>query len=82
MNNETQTAVECFSNKSWKLKIRLENKEISIGEYAVAYVKLLDEAKEMEKQQVVEAYGNGYEAGFTSEYCVPEQYYNKTYKTK
>jgi hypothetical protein len=51
MNNETQTAVEWFSNKSWKLKIRLENKEISIGEYAVAYVKLLDEAKEMEREQ-------------------------------
>ena len=42
----------------------------------------ITKAKEMEKQQVVEAYGNGYEAGFTSEYCVPEQYYNKTYKTK
>jgi hypothetical protein len=40
-----------------------------------------EQAKEMQKEQIVEAYGNGYEAGFTSEYCVPEQYYNETFKS-
>jgi hypothetical protein len=51
MNNKQQTAVEWFSNQSWKLKIQLENKEISVGEYAVTYVKLVDKAKEMQQEQ-------------------------------
>ena len=51
MSKDKQTAVEWFSNQSWKLKIQLENKEISLGEYAVTYVKLVDEAKEVEKEQ-------------------------------
>lgn len=36
---------------------------------------------EKEKQHIIEAYGNGYEAGFTSEDFVPEQYYNETFNT-
>jgi hypothetical protein len=36
---------------------------------------------EKEKEMIFKAYGNGYEAGFTSEYCVPEQYYNETFNT-
>jgi hypothetical protein len=60
MSNEKQkTAVEWFSNKSWKLKIQLENKEISVGEYAVTYVKLVDKAKEMEKAQIAKAFDDG-----------------------
>jgi hypothetical protein len=43
---------------------------------------ITQEALPKEKEQIVEAYGNGYEAGFTSEYCVPEHYYNETFKTK
>ena len=76
-----QTAVEWFSNQSWKLKIQLENKEISIGEYAVAYVKLLDESKEMEKNQIMNAYNEGhYHLEFDS--FNPSQYYNKNSNTK
>jgi hypothetical protein len=59
MSNDKQTAVEWFSNQSWKLKIQLENNEISLGEYAVTYVKLVDKAKEMEKEQIVKAFENG-----------------------
>jgi hypothetical protein len=72
-----QTAVEWFSNESWKLKIQLENKEINMGEYAVAYVKLLDESKEMEKNQIMNAYNEGHYHSFN-----PAQYYNKTFNTK
>jgi hypothetical protein len=73
-----QTAIEWFSNKSWKLKIQLENKEINIGEYAVAYVKLVDEAKEMEKEQ----HRKTYHQGLNSNFQYFEQYYNETFNTK
>jgi hypothetical protein len=61
-----KTAVE------WLMEID-KSRAISIEEW--------QQAREMEKEQIVEAYGNGYEAGFTSEYCVPEQYYNETFNT-
>ncbi len=72
-----KTAVEWFSNESWKLKIQLENKEISIGEYAVAYVKLVDEAKEMEREQ----HRKTYHQGLNSNFQYFEQYYNETFNT-
>jgi hypothetical protein len=50
-NNKQQTAVEWFANESWQLKVQLDNQEISVDEYAVAYVRLLYKAKEMEKEQ-------------------------------
>ena len=50
-NNKQQTAVEWFANESWQLKVQLDNQEISVDEYAVAYVRLLYKAKEMEKEK-------------------------------
>jgi hypothetical protein len=56
------TAVEWFANQSWKLKVRLENKEISIGEYGVTYVELLKQAKAKEEEQrkITEDTSDGY----------------------
>jgi hypothetical protein len=79
-----QTAVEWFSNQTWKLKVRLENKEISIGEYGVTYVELFEQAKAMEKEQIMKAHGNktsrtieqGCDVYVTK---TGEQYYNETY---
>jgi hypothetical protein len=72
-----QTAVEWFSNQSWKLKIQLENKEISIGEYAVTYVKLVDEAREMERANIIDAYlTNPLEAKWKN---IGTDYYNETF---
>jgi len=61
-NNKQQTAVEWFSNKTWRLKVQLENKEITIGEYGVTYVELFEQAKEMEKEQnkITENTSDGY----------------------
>jgi len=72
-----KTAVEWFSNESWKLKIQLENKEINMGEYAIAYVKLLDESKEMEREQ----HRKTYHQGLNSNFQYFEQYYNETFNT-
>jgi hypothetical protein len=50
-NTKQQTAVEWFANESCQLKVQLDNQEISVDEYAVAYVRLLYKAKEMENEQ-------------------------------
>jgi len=58
-NNKQQTAVEWFANESWQLKVQLENEEISVGEYAVSYVRLLYKAKEMHKEEITQAWKKG-----------------------
>ena len=45
-------------------------------------IQWFEQAKEMEKEQIKEAYSNGYEAGWDSEDWVPEKYYNETFNTK
>ena len=56
---EKQTAVEWFSDNVWKLKSQLENKEITLFQFCSAYFKRYEQAKEMEKEQIKEAYNNG-----------------------
>ena len=56
-----QTAVEWFHKETWKLKIKLEKQEISIGEYAVIYGELFEQAKQMEQEQLKEMYLKGIE---------------------
>jgi hypothetical protein len=56
-----QTAVEWFHKETWKLKIKLEKQEISIGEYAVIYGELFERAKQMEQEQLKEMYLKGIE---------------------
>lgn len=77
MNNK-QSSVEWFSQQSWKLKVKLENKEITIGEYGVTYVDLLKQAKEKHGNEVRDAFYIGrYEYNnFDSN---STQYYNETY---
>jgi hypothetical protein len=75
-NNKQLTAVEWFSNKTWRLKVQLENKEITIGEYGVTYVELLEQAKEMEKEQMLECYLKA--DVFPRKYEF-EKWYNETY---
>ena len=74
-NNKQQTALEWFANESWQLKVQLENQEISVDEYAVAYVRLLYKAKEMEKERMKDAWDDGL-FGKTDNF---QQYYNETY---
>jgi hypothetical protein len=68
MNNETkQTAVE------WLFK-ELLNSEPNILEWN----KLLEQAKEMEKQQIIQAYNQSWHFR-DKPYETAEQYYNKTF---
>jgi hypothetical protein len=73
---EKQTAVEWFSDNVWKLKSKLENKEITLNKFCSLYFELYEQAKEMEKEQIIEAHGvKQYHKTVNG-----EQYYNETYK--
>jgi hypothetical protein len=78
MSNNKQSSVEWFSKESWKLKVKLENKEITLGEYGVTYVDLLKQAKAMHEQEIINAtiYGNRFQGCYG---LYSEQYYNETY---
>jgi superfamily I DNA and/or RNA helicase len=77
-NNKQQTAVEWFAEKSWKLKVQLENEKISVGEYSVSYVRLLNKAKEMEKEKIIDAWSNGFDEDDRAT-SNPLKYYEQTY---
>jgi hypothetical protein len=59
-----QTAIEWLEKEFNKL-------EATVGVYGIMY-SLIDQAKEMEKEQIMEAYNNGEDRS-------AELYYNKTY---
>jgi hypothetical protein len=77
-----QTAVEWYSQQHLKLLIKLENKELSIGEYPVQHQEILNKAKEMEKEEIMNAYIQGQYDGDTMRDTDAEQYYNETFKKK
>ena len=73
-----QTAVEWFSSNVWKLTSQLISKEITLGRYAVLYFELHEQAEEMEKEQIMEAFEDGNEQSFICKEGI--EYYNETYK--
>ena len=75
-NNKQQSSVEWFANESWQLKIQLDNQEISVDEYAVAYVRLLYKAKAMHKE---EHFNTWWHSISENEPITFEQYYNETF---
>ena len=74
-NNKQQTPVEWFANESCQLKVQLDNQEISVDEYAVAYVILLYKAKEMEKERMIKFCIDW----FISREMNIKEYYKQTY---
>ena len=66
---EKQTSVEWLEKEFVKL-------ESTIGVHGVMY-KLIEQAKEMEKQQIVDAVNSQRQLGWDEK---GEQYYNETYK--
>jgi hypothetical protein len=64
MNMEKQTAIEWLC-KQYHLKKDIE---------------IVKEAKELEKQQIIDAYASGYIDGVAQNKITAEQYYNDTFK--
>jgi hypothetical protein len=87
MSNDKQSSLEWFAKESWKLRIQLENKEITMGEYCVTYYDLFDKAKALHKEEIEDAvyWGNikGYDEHKRT--CIDDedqQYYNETFNPK
>jgi len=75
MNNNKQTAVEWLEKEFVKL-------EATIGVYSKMY-EIIEQAKEMEKQQVINAHLTGLIHPLEMEATKQaEQYYNKTFKSE
>jgi hypothetical protein len=68
-----QTAVEWLFKERLGLTLQLENRRISHRSWELQMVKLYEQAKEMEKQQIMQAH-------YAPKYgCFSEDYYNETY---
>jgi phage regulator Rha-like protein len=80
-----QTAVDYYSNKIGRITSDLVIGKITGKQFVMLEIKLLDTAKEMEKQQIEDAFANGvddeYEYHINNEPRTnSKEYYNKTFK--
>jgi len=71
-NDKQQTAVEWFGMEMGKLFAQYHGKIICIGEFHKKRFELEEQAKEMEKEQIINAFNNG-------ENKSAILYYNETY---
>jgi len=80
-----QTAVEWLFGETLGLTLQLENKRISHRNWELQMVKLFEQAKEMEKQQIIKAFDEGQEYEYqyhinSAPKFYSETYYQETYK--
>jgi hypothetical protein len=75
-----QTAVEWYENEINALFDKYENKEISESEFLIMKHNLFYPAKEMEKEQIMDAYDEGWSDGFDDK-DLNAEYYNETFNT-
>ena len=80
-NNKQQTAVEWLAKSYVDLLTKLNNEEISLKEFEIQYIELLEQAKEMEKDQINDAYFQGFEDNVwdSLDDNFNLEYYNETY---
>jgi hypothetical protein len=89
-NTETminnKLAVEWLAKSYVDLLTKLNNEEISLKEFEIQYIELLEQAKEMQKEQIITAYNKGTVHGIDyPESTLPltgEQYYKETYENE
>jgi hypothetical protein len=78
-----QTAVEWYNTQLNLYGDMAFNKAISLGQYHIKKQELLDQAKQMEKEQIENAYQKGRFSGQTNwgygNDVTAEKYYNETY---
>lgn len=76
------TAVEFYAEKSMELEIRYAKGYIFINEMLNELSDLLEQAKEIEKEQIFQAYSIGFSNGAAGFYITPIDYYKHTFKNK
>jgi hypothetical protein len=81
-----QTAVEWYNEQLNLYGDMAFDKEISLGQYHIKKQELFEQAKEMEKQNIIESYCQGCFDMWKDNGIVPretaEQYYNETFKSE
>ena len=68
-----KTAVEWLVNKL--------NNDFENNDFLISYANEISQAKELEKQQIVDAYENGY-SDSDNTFELNKEYYNETFKNK
>jgi hypothetical protein len=71
-----QTAVEWYIEQNFNNIVQRETQQISQDEYVIAYNNLLNQAKQMEREQIKTAWYDGIMGGQCGD---SEQYFNETY---
>ena len=82
-SNKLFTAVERFSNQTYELFEQYSEGKFDRVQLNKLMVDATNKAKEMEKEQIIDAFWNGDNTDCTSEQNskeFAEQYYNETYK--
>jgi hypothetical protein len=71
-----QTALDWYIEQNFNNIVQFESHQISQDEYVIAYNNLLNQAKQMEKEQIIDAYeqGDKYKLNFSG-----KQFFNETY---
>jgi Zn/Cd-binding protein ZinT len=87
--NKNMTAVDWFADEILKAAIVFLYNEKNEGKFSLAYDELIEQAKQMEKEQIKAAYNKGYQDGEIDSLDAKdgdveffedaEQYYNETY---
>ena len=80
-----QTAVEWYADELLGLMLELATNTISESEYHIKRKKAFEQAKEIEKDQIMDGFINGDKTDCMEheDICVyAEQYYNETYERK
>jgi hypothetical protein len=77
-----KTAVEWLFGETLGLTLQLENKRISHRNWELQMVKLFEQAKEMEKNQIINIFKDAQVFKVMNNKTRAEQYYNETYGGK
>jgi len=75
-----QTAVEWYVEKEIKLTLDYIENKINDLEYGIKRIKLVEQAKEMEKEQIIKAYNTSFLLR-DKPYSTAEKYYKQTYES-
>ena len=76
MSNKKQTSLKYYSEQVIQLFWKLENKEINIGEFSELHHNLYEQAKQMDKKQITDAYRRGF---ISDDIKLADDYYNETF---
>ena len=77
-----QTAVKWLANELLHLDHEFDMKLIDKNEYQARRKQVTNQAKSMEKEQIVNAVEDGQRTDFYVKYYDAEQYYNETFKSE